>query len=175
MVVDVNAVRQARLGDKDSFAAVYQQIADDLYRVALYSLGNAHDAQDAVSETFIEAFKGIRNLRDDNSFKPWIMRILSIRCKRKIGQYITGRNEMDIDDFLDLSDGNESVEEQSTQRVALVHALETLTPQEREIVALAVIQGYTVRETAEILGAPQGTVSSKLHRTLKKLRANLEQ
>ena len=40
--------------------------------------------------------------------------------------------------------------------------------------ALAVVQGYTVRETAEILGAPQGTVSSKLHRTLKKLRAQLE-
>ena len=39
---------------------------------------------------------------------------------------------------------------------------------------LAVVQGYTVRETAEILGAPQGTVSSKLHRTLKKLRAQLE-
>ena len=161
MVVDVTAVREARLGDKDSFARVYQQIADDLYRVALYSLGNAHDAQDVVSETFIEAFKGIKNLRDDNSFRPWIMRILSIRCKRKIGQYISGRNELDIDDFLDLTEEGEGVEE-------------TLTPQERQIIALAVVQGYTVRETAEILGAPQGTVSSKLHRTLKKLRAQLE-
>lgn len=175
MVIDVNAVKQARLGDKDSFAAVYQQIADDLYRVALYSLGNAHDAQDVVSETFIEAYKGIKNLRDDNSFKPWIMRILSIRCKRKIGQYISGRNEMDIDDFLDLKEDGDSVEEQSTLRLTLVRALDSLTPQEREIVALAVIQGYTVRETAEILGAPQGTVSSKLHRTLKKLRTILEQ
>ncbi|MGI5967675.1 MULTISPECIES: RNA polymerase sigma factor [Anaerotruncus] len=174
MVVDVNAVRQARLGDKDSFAEVYQQIADDLYKVALYSLGNSHDAQDVVSETFIEAFKGIKNLRDDNSFKPWIMRILSIRCKRKIGQYISGRNEMDIDDFLDLQDERDGVEEQSTRKLALLNALDTLTAQERQIVALAVIQGYTVRETAEILGAPQGTVSSKLHRTLKKLRAQLE-
>ena len=174
MVVDVNAVRQARLGDKDSFAEVYQQIADDLYKVALYSLGNSHAAQDVVSETFIEAFKGIKNLRDDNSFKPWIMRILSIRCKRKIGQYISGRNEMDIDDFLDLQDERDGVEEQSTRKLALLNALDTLTAQERQIVALAVIQGYTVRETAEILGAPQGTVSSKLHRTLKKLRAQLE-
>ena len=174
MVVDVATIKRARLGDKDSFAEVYQQIADDLYRVALYSLGNAHDAQDVVSETFIEAFKGIKNLRDDNSFKPWIMRILSIRCKRKIGQYITGRSEMDIDDFLDLSEEGESVEEHSTQKIALLNALETLTPQERQIVALAVVQGYTVRETAEILGAPQGTVSSKLHRTLKKLRSQLE-
>lgn len=174
MVVDVTAVKQARLGDKDSFAEVYQQIADDLYRVALYSLGNAHDAQDVVSETFIEAYKGIKNLRDDNSFKPWIMRILSIRCKRKIGQYITGRSEMDIEDFLDLSEEGDGLEEKSTRKIALVNALETLTPQERQIIALAVVQGYTVRETAEILGAPQGTISSKLHRTLKKLRVQLE-
>ena len=174
MVVDVAAVKRARLGDKDSFGEVYQQIADDLYRVALYSLGNAHDAQDVVSETFIEAYKGIKNLRDDNSFRPWIMRILSIRCKRRIGQYITGRNELDIEDFLDLSEEADGVEEKSTQKLALLGALEMLTPQERQIVALAVVQGYTVRETAEILGAPQGTVSSKLHRTLKKLRAQLE-
>ena len=123
---------------------------------------------------FIEAYKGIRNLRDENSFKPWIMRILSIRCKRRISQYITGRNELDIDDFLDLTDDREGVEERSSQKIALLTALEKLTPQERQIIALAVVQGYTVRETAEILNAPQGTVSSKLHRTLKKLRADLE-
>lgn len=116
MVVDVAAVEKARRGDKDSFAEVYRQIADDLYRVALYSLGNSHDAQDVVSETFIEAYKGIANLRDENSFKPWIMRILSIRCKRKIGQYISGRNELDIDDFLDLSEEGEGVETRSTQK-----------------------------------------------------------
>ena len=175
MVIDSEIVRRAREGDKDSFAEVYQQVADDLYRVALYSLGNAHDAQDVVSETFIEAYKGIAGLRDENSFKPWIMRILSIRCKRQIGRYINGRNELDIDDFLDLSDDREDMETASTQKLALLSALQTLTPQERQIVALAVVQGYTVRETAEILGAPQGTVSSKLHRTLKKLRERLEE
>lgn len=175
MTINVAAVGRAKLGDKDSFAEVYQQIAGDLYKVALYSLGNTHDAQDAVSETFIEAFKGIKNLRDENSFKPWIMRILTIRCKRRIGQYISGRNEMDIDDFLDLAEDGEELGGKSAQRIALISALDTLTPQERQIVALAVIEGYTVRETAEILGAPQGTVSSKLHRTLKKLREKLEE
>lgn len=174
MVVDINAVRKARLGDKESFAEIYRQIADDLYKISLYSLGSAHDAQDVVSETFIEAFKGIKNLRDENSFKPWIMRILSIRCKRKIKQYIKGREHLDIDDFLDLSDDETSLEENSSNRIALLHALQTLTPQEREIVVFTVIQGYTVRETAEILGAPQGTISSKLHRTLKKLRKQLD-
>lgn len=175
MVIDTQSICRARQGDKESFAEVYRQIAGDLYRVALYSLGNSHDAQDAVSETFIEAFKGIKNLRDENSFKPWIMRILSIRCKRRIGQYITGRNELDIDDFVNLTEESDGMEETSAQRLMLAQALESLTAEERQIVALAVVEGYTVRETAQILGAPQGTVSSKLYRTLKKLRAKMEQ
>lgn len=175
MNIDTQVVCRARQGDKESFAEVYRQIAGDLYKFALYSLGNSHDAQDAVSETFVEAYKGIKNLRDENSFKSWIMRILSIRCKRRIGQYISGRNELDIDDFLDLTDESEDIQAQSTQRIMLLRALASLTAEERQIVALAVIEGYTVRETAQILGSPQGTVSSKLYRTLKKLRAQMEQ
>ena len=85
MKIETEPVRSARLGDKESFAQVYDQVAMDLYKVALYTLGNAHDAEDVVSETFIEAYKGIKNLRDDSSFKPWIMRILSIRCHRAPG------------------------------------------------------------------------------------------
>ena len=87
-VIDVEIVKAAKRGDPESFARVYDMIAPELYRVALYTLGNAQDAEDAVSETFVEAYKGIRNLRDESSFKRWMMTILSIRCKRRIGGYI---------------------------------------------------------------------------------------
>ena len=82
VVIDVNKVEAARDGDRESFAQVYECIAPDLYKVALYTLGNAHDAEDVVSEAFIEAYRGIANLRDPSSFKPWMMKILSVRCKR---------------------------------------------------------------------------------------------
>ena len=49
-------------------------------------------------------------------------------------------------------------------------AMARLAPDERQIVLLSVLEGYTMREIAGMLGLPQGTVSSKLHRTLKKLR-----
>ena len=86
MNVDVVLIEQAKRGDKDSFADLYEQVADELYRVALYTLGNVHDAQDAVSETFVEAYRGLGSLRDNAAFRAWIMRILTIRCKRKMGQ-----------------------------------------------------------------------------------------
>ncbi|MEG1773696.1 MAG: RNA polymerase sigma factor [Oscillospiraceae bacterium] len=171
-MIDVEIIRSAKQGNPDSFAQVYNLIAPELYRVALYTLGNAQDAEDAVSETFVEAYKGIANLRDEGSFKRWMMTILSVRCKRRIGGYIKERKQIDIDEAIDLP--SPSCDDPSPERVSVRDALATLTEEERQIVVLATIQGYTTREVAEMLELPHGTVSSKLHRTLKKLRKILE-
>lgn len=169
MVVDPQMVIKARAGDRAAFGAVYEAVAKDLYRMALYTLGNAQDAEDVVSETFIEAYKGIGGLRDEHRFKPWIMRILSIRCKRKIGSYIKEKGNIDLEDYRE-----EGEPDTQDQRVEVQEALDRLAGDERQIVLLSVLQGYTMREIAQLMDLPQGTVSSKLHRTLKKLRTMLE-
>lgn len=166
-------MERAKQGDQESFSNLYEQVADDLYRVALYTLGNPHDAQDAVSETFMEAYKGLGSLRDNSAFKAWIMRILSVRCKRRIGQYIRDRSMVDIDELLSLDDG-EDLAQGAIHRADLLSALSTLSPAERQIIALSVTAGYTTREIAAIMHSPHGTVSSKLHRALKKMRKLLE-
>jgi RNA polymerase sigma-70 factor (ECF subfamily) len=58
--------------------------------------------------------------------------------------------------------------------VAVFTALDRLSSQERLIVVLSVLQGYTTREISEALGLPHGTVSSKLYRALKRLKSLLE-
>lgn len=174
MVIDIQQVEAARSGDKQSFAQVYECIAPDLYKVALYTLGNVHDAEDAVSETFIEAYKGITKLRQPESFKPWMMRILSIRCKRKISDYIKDKNVFDIESFISTLPDESDVAGDVSQQVTVMGAMGRLNEQERLIVVLSVLQGYTIKEISTILGAPQGTISSKLHRTLAKLRKILD-
>ncbi len=171
-MVDVNVIRSAKLGDAASFAQVYDAIAPELYKVALYTLGNPQDAEDAVSETFVEAFKGIKNLREEASFKRWMMTILSVRCKRRIGGYIKERKTENIDDLIDLPAPDS--DQPSPEKLSVREALAALEPQERQIVVLVTVQGYTTREAAQILGLPHGTVSSKLFRTLKKLRKQLD-
>lgn len=167
--MDSALVEKAKQGDKDSFAALYEEVADDLYRVALYTLGNVYDAQDAVAETFLEAYRGLGSLRENTSFKAWMMRILSCRCKRHIGRYVRDRGTLDIEELTDLGDEG-SAQEQGIARADLLTALASLTPAERQIIVLSVIEGYTAKETAAMLRSPQGTVSSKLHRALGKLR-----
>ena len=171
-VIDIEIVKAAKEGNADSFAQVYDLIAPELYRVALYTLGNEQDAQDAVSETFVEAYKGIKNLRDEASFKRWMMTILSVRCKRHVAGYIKERKNIDIDDMLEDPSAPESVPQ--TDKISVWDAVSNLAVDERQIVMLATVQGYTTKEVSEMLDLPHGTVSSKLHRTLKKLRKVLE-
>ena len=171
-LIDVELVKSAKAGNKESFARVYDLIAPELYKVALYTLGNAQDAEDAVSETFVEAYKGISNLRDESSFKRWMMTILSVRCKRRISGYIKERKNVDIDEMLDTPAEPEAVSQ--TDKISVWEAVQSLAEDERQIVMLATVQGYTTREVSEMMQLPHGTVSSKLHRTLKKLRRVLE-
>lgn len=161
----------AKAGDREAFGRLYQTVALEMYKIALYTLGNREDAEDAVSETFVEAWKGIHSLREEESFRPWILRILSIRCKRRIGGYVKEKGNIDLDDYIEQGDGGDGGH---TKRAEVLEAMNRLTPEERELVVLSVLHGYTMREIAEIKNLPQGTVSSKLHRTLKKLKTMLE-
>ncbi len=170
MKIDIEKVKLAKTGDKNAFAELYDSVSTDLYRMALHNLGNSFDAEDVVSETFIEAYKGIKNLREESSFKPWIMRILYIRCKRKVGDYIKDRATDDIEEHLDISDTASSVEQSTSVKVTVQTAMEKLGEDERSIIILSVLNGYTTKEIGEILSMPHGTVSSKLHRAYSKLR-----
>ena len=171
MRIDVDLVEKARCGDVEAFSEIYDSIKDELYKYALYTLGNSCDAEDAVSETFFEAYRGIRRLNEPKAFKSWIFRILSIRCKRKISEYVKVRGNCDIDDFIDLSDEKSG---DISERSELLGALSTLSPEERMIVILSALHGYTTLEISRILNKPHGTISSKLCRTYAKLRTILE-
>lgn len=174
MKIDTSLVVAAKSGDQQGFTRLYEEITPALYRMALYTLGNSHDAEDVVSEAFVEAYRGIGNLRDPNSFQPWIYKILSVRCNRKIKEYIKSRNTLDIDQFLELPGEDSDISENSLRRIELIQAMEILSPEERRIVCLSVFDGYTMKEIAYITESPQGTISSKLFRAFKKMRKKLE-
>lgn len=173
MTIDVRIVEEARTGDSDAFTKLYEQVYTDLYKTALFVLGSRTDAEDAVSETFLEAFRGIRKLKEPSAFKAWIFKILHARCNRRIALNYKLRNQMNLEDFA-LSDGTLSYSQDSDDKLVLMNALGSLSCNERTIVVLSVVEGYKIREISEIMKMPQGTVSSKLHRCLEKLKKSVE-
>lgn len=79
---------RAKSGDVPAFAQLYEFYYKDLYRFALYVLKNPHDAEDMVSETVTDAFHQLSSLRNEESFKAWIFRILTNKCKMKLKSYL---------------------------------------------------------------------------------------
>ena len=174
MNVDVDLIEAAKNGCQESFCQMYEAVAPELYKLALYTLGNSHDAEDVVSETFLEAYKGISRLRDNHAFKPWIIKILNVRCKRRVAQYIRDKGNFDVESFIDLPAAEADLSVSHSDKVTVLSALGKLSPQERMIIVLSVLYGYTTKEIAQMLSSPQGTVSSKMYRAFKKLRGMLE-
>ena len=117
-------VTQAQAGSRAAFGELYESLAGDLYRMALYTLGSQQDAEDAVADTFAEAWKGIKNLREPEAFRSWMFRILSARCKRQVAQIVTRKKEIDLDSYYETAE--EAMPETATRRAELSEALGTL-------------------------------------------------
>lgn len=174
MKVDTKLVIRAREGDREAFSEIYYACYKDMYNFAFYTFGNPEDAADVVSDTFVEILKGIGKLRAAESFAPWAFKILSGRCKKEISARIKRRGELPLEDFSEMpSIGSENLEGDIAEKATLAKALSELEPEERMILILSALYGYTHREIAGIIGKPQSTVGSKLYRTYGKLRKKI--
>ena len=164
MEVNILDIKKAKNGDVTAFAKVYEQIYEDLYRFALYTLKNKTDAEDVVSETVTDAFASIGKLRKAEAFKGWIFRILSYKCKDKLREYLKKNEELPRD--YEETASKVDVEE----NVVIRDLFFSLEEEERLIISMHLFAGYTSKEIGKILGLNENTVRSKEHRALKKMR-----
>lgn len=163
-------IRKAKYDD-EAFSQVYEMIYRDLYKYALYMLGNQHDAEDIVSEVVIDIYKGLINLQNESAFLKWVYTILSAKCKRKRMEYLNKHISID-DEKMKMDFPNQEVDLDIRQD--LIKALCHLSEDEREILILFYINGYKSREIEEILNIKSSTVRSKQKRALEKLKNMME-
>lgn len=156
----------ARNGDSDAFCKLYELYYKDMYRYAYYILGNEEDAQDAISDTVLDAFAGIKNLKKAESFKSWIFKILSTKCKRQQAVYVSNRENIKTD-----PNTSELTKEDFpyADSLDLKAAFAVLSDLERNVIGLMIFAGYNSRETAKIIGSPEGTIRSLKSRALTKM------
>lgn len=164
-------VKMAKDGDKEAFCRLYSLYKDRLYRYAYYRLGNYDDAQDAVSDCIVSAYEQIKNLRRAEAFSSWIFKILYAACSAYIKQQMRQRELDDIDSVRQSSNLFTIMDESKTE---LAQALDILSSDEKEIVLLSVVGGFTSKEISKITGLTAGSVRSKLSRSLAKMRNYLE-
>lgn len=164
----LNLVKRAKQGDTEAFATLYEEIYENMYRFALYTLRHTADAEDVVSETVMDAFASIGKLRSEEAFKSWIFQILSNKCKDKLREY--SKKTYELDETITETQAVTGPEDSAIVRRSFFE----LPHEERIIIGMHLFCGYKSREIAEILHMNENTVRSKESRGLKKLARNLK-
>ena len=144
------------------FEALVKPHAAGLLRFARRLCGT--EAEDIVQETFLRAWRGISGLRQDSNPHAWLFRIL-LNTWHSAGRRKRARPvEMPLRDATHLS------REGHGEFAEVNQALAQLPADQRTVLLLAVVEGFTCREMAEMLGIPIGTVMSRLSRARAALR-----
>ena len=147
---------------------------DAIYRVSYAIVGDEADARDATQETFIAAWRRIRELRDPERFDAWLQRIavnsarmtLRARGRRRIREIPAG-------DVVALASAADVQRPERSDGDLLGVALDRISTDQRTILVLHHLEGHGVAELAEILGIPPGTVKSRLHTARRALEEAL--
>ncbi len=168
----VAAAKAAKKGDKAAFGELFAQFAPEMYRYALFCLGDRDAAEDAVQETALEAYRGIAGLRKPERVKAWFFKILYAVCKR-------GQKEKYEAVFINLDESRDWPAEDNA--AAVLKSMETaqllgrLNEADRRLLLLSVVGGYSGKEIARMAGMTHGAVRTRLSRALAELRKGEEQ
>jgi RNA polymerase sigma-70 factor (ECF subfamily) len=166
---DATAVALARAGDLDAYEVLVAHYTAAAHRAAVL-LGAGADADDVVQEAFVKAYRGLGGFREGAAFRPWLLRIVANETRNAVrarGRRVR-REELaaPLDVVLDPADAAVSLE----RRTELLNAVRTLPEPMRLVVTCRYLLDLDEQETAVVLGWPRGTVKSRLHRALGRLR-----
>jgi RNA polymerase sigma-70 factor, ECF subfamily len=159
----------------EMFRGLVDRHLDGAYRLAGVILNDRIEAEDAVHEAAVAAWEGFASLRDPARFEAWFQRILVNECRDRLrdrarrSKVEVSREPMESE-HPRIADASEA----TAARDALGRALVSLAPNELVVVTLRFYSDLTVPGIAETLGIPGGTVKSRLHNAMKRLRRAVE-
>jgi len=169
-------VRQFARGDEAAFDEVYARYVGPMFTVALRAVGRRDLAADVVQQAFLQAWRAAATVSPDAPLAPWLFTITR-RCAIDVWRKENRHDSVDpsspiLSGEVAPGPGMETVWEAWQVRAAL----DRLTPDERDVVKLAYVEGMSQSQIAQRLGLPLGTVksrSSRAHRRLADLLAHL--
>jgi RNA polymerase sigma-70 factor, ECF subfamily len=184
---DADSVTRCRRGDTEAFAVLVRRHQKKMLNVAFRMIGDYDEACDVVQEAFLSAYRAIGKFRGDARFSTWLCGIVlnhsRSHVKRKAAR--SRREAWSLDDPVESKDGS-LVNEPHSREESIVERIEKreleakvqecigfLDGEQREVLVLRDIQGFSYEEIGVLLKLPEGTVKSRLFRARNALKDGL--
>jgi RNA polymerase sigma-70 factor (ECF subfamily) len=170
---DAELVLAARQGDLDAFTALVERFRVPALRFAYGIAGD--EAEDAVQDAFVKAFRNLGGFRTDAAFRPWLFTIVANEARNR-RRASSRRHKLELQVCAQPQPAGVAADDavaRDDQRRRLLDLTATLPDRYREVIALRYFAGLSEIETAEVLSCPVGTAKSRLSRGLDLLRARL--
>ena len=175
---EADLIERAKTGDRASFSALVRQHQRRVYACAIHMLGDRGEAEDAVQETFLRAFRAIDRFDGRAELSTWLYRI----CINVSLNTLRRRKRVDASDIQDprvpepAADATQGANDprHAVQAIELYgrlgKALDALSPSLRATVLMVLIDGVPQKEAAIALGCSEGTIAWRVHESRRRLR-----
>ena len=181
--IDLELVRRVQAGDKAAFDVLVLKYQQKVINLVMRYVHDPHIAMDVSQESFIKAYRGLKNFRGDSAFYTWLYRI-SINTAKN---YLVSKNRRMPDDDIDAQeaeqyDGGGKLRDISTpEREALTeeiqmtvkNAIEVLPDDLKIAITLRELEGLSYEEISDVMDCPIGTVRSRIFRARESIEIEL--
>ena len=177
---DSELVKRVLTGDVHAFGLLIEKYKDAVYGAILSRIKNFADADDIAQETFLKAYRSLRQLKNPSKFGNWLYSIALNTCTdwmRKLKERPISPLESNHEDsgLIDPSQSPERDYEEEQIRAFVLNAISSLSDVNREAITLYYINGYSQDDISEFLDVPLGTVKRRLHDAREQLKKEVIQ
>ncbi|MBD2102676.1 RNA polymerase sigma factor [Leptolyngbya sp. FACHB-261] len=159
--------------DPAAFAELYRRYLNPIYRYQMARVGNTHDAQDLTAQTFLAAQESLNRYQNQGKFAAWLTSI----ARRKLADHFRRkRPTLPLEMAEDIAHSTPSAEDVLDRQLFLqqiAQALNRLTPDRAEAIALRMFGGFSVAEAAQMMGKSEAAFRMLVSRALDDLRTYL--
>jgi RNA polymerase sigma-70 factor, ECF subfamily len=170
LLTDGEIVERVLGGDVDAYALLVARYRGRLGRYAMHMLGAREDAEDALQDTFVRAYRSLANCEEPEKFSAWIFSILLNRCRTAGARGIRRRQTFVADEVALLGASEDHPAERDAWREEIGRAVQQLRPDQREAFLMKYVEELSYEEMAQITGVGVSALKMRVLRACDRLR-----